>query len=440
MHEILQHIITGTLSAIDPVPLVRNLLTVQDGKLVIREQEFDLSRFRSVHILGAGKASVAMFLGLEAILSSYISGGLIVSLPEHAFRHSRVSFLPGDHPIPGYLSETAGEAMLAYIRTQVSPEDLVIFLMSGGASSLLVKPAPTLTLDDKIQMNRLLLHCGAAINEINTVRKHLSAIKGGKLGELIAPARLICLVISDVVGSSLEVIGSGITYGDSSTFRDTLDIIRRYELEGEIPLHIMSYIQSGVSGEIADTPAPSHAALAAARHFIIAENATALHAAAECAKASQLMSVILTDSDQGLVRDKANEYAKLIRRIAAGRHANHPPILMISGGEHTVKVTGKGRGGRNTEFILALLNELSNFNSHEFEVISIGTDGIDGGAAAAGAWINDKTMPAVLQHNLDINAFLADNNSYEFFRILDQLIVTGPTNTNVMDMRLIYLR
>jgi hydroxypyruvate reductase/glycerate 2-kinase len=435
----LDRIIEDAIKAVSPDSLVNTQLSLSNSILRIQKETIDLDLYKKIHVLGAGKGTPLLFKGLEKKIGERISGGLIVSVKDQTLTHPKVNYYAGSHPIPDSSSINAGKAMVEYIRTKVEPQDLVFFLITGGASALLVKPKPPLTLKDLVRVNKMLLESGAGINEINCVRKHLSQIKGGKLAKMIYPARLISLIISDIINSPLENIGSGPTIGDPSSIADASHILHKYSLVNQCPPPILQLLSRSLkknNNKISTTEASR--SFKKNLHFILADNIVALKAAQGSAETMGMASLILTSKDKGEAVKVSRKYAGLIQSILCSKSQNHRPILFLSGGELTVTVKGKGKGGRNQEFILALLDELKN-ECRPFFIMSIGTDGIDGPTDAAGAWIDHQTMKKVNKHNLDIQNYLKNNNSYSFFKTINQLVKIGPTGTNVMDLRLFYL-
>ncbi len=439
-------IIDHALEAVDPYRLIREHVRLEGdllrvgGKTAPRRGGpiIDLGGIDKIHVLGAGKGAVSLFNGLESVPGLRIHGGIIVSVKEHAFSHPPVTFYPGEHPVPGPPSLAAGEAVSDYAENEVGENDLVIFLLTGGASALMVLPHPPLELADKIGINRLLLASGAGIDEINCVRKHLSALKGGRLAEKISPAPVISLILSDIIDSPLEDIGSGPSVGDSTSFADARGILEKYGLVEKVGTRVLDFLERGVGGGVADTPFPGAEKFSRNLHFLLGDNLTALTAGRESAEALGIPVHILTSADRGEAVEAAKVYAAMVKEIVRSGNPFQPPVLLLSGGELTVTLKGKGRGGRNQEFVLAVLDELKDVN-RPFHIVSMGTDGIDGPTDAAGAWIDHRTMAKVKEQGLDIKSFLRNNNSYEFFNRIDQLIKTGPTGTNVMDLRMFYI-
>ena len=431
-------IIKKALQAVDPYRLILDNITLEKNRLFIKDKPFDLRNFDKLHVIGAGKGAPFLFQGLERVLGLRISGGIVVSLEDHAFSHQRVKFYAGSHPIPNRQSLEAGEAVTRYIKTKVGKKDLVFFTVTGGASALLVKPAPGIRLEDKIEINKLLLSSGADINEINCVRKHVSALKGGKLARLVYPARMISLIVSDVVDSPPAAIGSGPSIPGPTSSGDALHILEKYRLVERLRPEVTDFFKKGIKETEKKETAPS--GMGKNAHFLLADNRTALEAARACAEDMGIAAHILTSRDKGEASEAAKLYASIIKEIVYTGTPFKPPVLLLSGGELTVTLPASfpGKGGRNQAFVLYLLKELKEI-THPFYILSMGTDGIDGPTDAAGAWINQETMARVRLKNADIEKYLESYDSYGFFNELGQLIKTGPTRTNVMDLRMFYI-
>lgn len=442
------NILLEGLKAVDPQRLILDNLRIDGSRFFIKDRTIDLKKFRQIHVIGVGKGATFLFKGLNQVLGDRISGGLVVSLPAHAFKHNRVQSVPGSHPVPDQSSFKAGEAVTAYIDSRIKEEDLVFFLITGGASALMVKPVEGVSLKDKMEVNRLLLACGAEIGEINCVRKRLSAIKGGQLAQLMYPARVISLVLSDVIDSPLGDIGSGPTIPDNSTISDAFRILKKYHLPDSLPESVKDFFIREAEREKRE-PAPSltesFPGLAENTHFLLADNRIALEAARAAAQSMGIEAHILTSRDRGEASEAAKMYAAIVKEIVYTKTPFKSPVMLLSGGELTVtlkplpgKSTVTGKGGRNQAFILHMLKELKTV-SHPFIIASAGTDGIDGPTDAAGAWIDQKTMLTVKEEDMEIDHYLESFDSYRFFKKINHHIMTGPTNTNVMDIRLFYI-
>ena len=381
-----------------------------------------------VLVLGAGKASAAMAAAVERAWPGVELSGLVVTRYGHGADCRRIEVVEASHPQPDAAGLEAARRMLALARA-AGADDLVLCLISGGGSALLSLPAEGLTLADKQVVNRALLRSGASIGEINTVRKHLSAIKGGRLALAAAPARVLTLAISDVAGDDPAMIASGPTAADPTTFAQALAVLDKYDLDS--PKAVIDHLSGGRD----ETPKPGDPRLAGSRYVVIATPMTALRAAADLARAHGAQPVILGDAIEGEARATAGEMAALALRVARGAAAVRPPCVLISGGETTVTVRGAGQGGRNAEFLLALTIALG--GAAGIHAIACDTDGVDGSEDNAGAVMGDDTLARAAAIGLDPKARLDDNDAYGFFAALGDLVMTGPTRTNVNDFRAI---
>jgi glycerate 2-kinase len=378
-------------------------------------------------VLGAGKAAAAMAQVVERHMPGPLDG-LVVTRYGHAVPCAHIEVVEAAHPVPDAAGERAARRILE-LAAGAGADDLVLCLISGGASALLALPAPGLSLDDKQAVNRALLASGADIGQMNAVRKHLSAIKGGRLAAAAHPARVVSLLISDVPGDEPAVIGSGPTVPDPTTFEDALAILERYPIEQ--PASVREHLRAAAD----ETPKPGDPRLARAETIVVAKPQASLEAAATLARERGLNALILSDAIEG----EAREVAKVMAGIAlqARRHGQPaaPPCVLLSGGETTVTVRGRGRGGRNAEFLLALAVQLR--GAPGISALAADTDGIDGSEDNAGALLVPDTLARAEARGLDPRAMLADNDGYGFFKALGDLVVTGPTLTNVNDFRAI---
>ncbi|MBI5084028.1 MAG: glycerate kinase [Acidobacteria bacterium] len=396
-----------------------------------------LNRYRRIFVVGAGKASAAMAHAAESVLGARITAGSINTKDGHLARLRRIELNESSHPVPDQRG-VDGARRIAAIASSAAQDDLVICLISGGASALLPLPAAPITLSQKQQTTRLLLACGATIHELNAVRKHLSAIKGGQLARLAAPATVLSLLLSDVVGDPLDVIGSGPTAPDSSTFQTAWDVVCKYALQSKLPPAVRSHLQSGLAGGIPDTPKSGDPCFRRTANRIVGSNRIAVDACAARAKALGYRPMVLSTTIEGETRDVAAMHAAIAREVVASRRPARPPLCLISGGETTVTIKGNGLGGRNQEFALAAALALEGVPG--VLVFSAGTDGTDGPTPAAGAMADGATVARAAALNLPAAAFLARNDSYRLFAPLGDLVTTGPTGTNVMDIRLLLIR
>jgi glycerate 2-kinase len=381
-------------------------------------------------VVGAGKAAAAMAQTVERHWPRPLSG-LVVTRYGHAVPCDRIEVIEAGHPVPDAAGRAAAGRMLAAMQG-LTADDLVLCLISGGGSALLALPAPGVALEDKQAVTRELLRCGATIQEFNCVRKHLSAIKGGRLGAAAFPARVVTLAISDVPGDDPAVIASGPTVADPTTCGDALAILQRHAIA--LPESIRRHLAS----PDAETPKPGDARLADARTILIATPQDALEAAATVAREAGVMPVILGNSIEGEARDVALVHAAIARQIAGWHQPASAPAVLLSGGETTVTLRGSGRGGRNAEFLLALAVALN--GQAGIHALAADTDGIDGSEDNAGAFLAPGTLARAAAAGIDAKARLRDNDAYGFFALLDDLLVTGPTLTNVNDFRAVLVQ
>lgn len=390
----------------------------------------NFARFRNIYVIGAGKAGASMAQAAERVLGGRITAGLINVKDGHVAKLRRIELNQCGHPVPDERG-AAGSARIAQIAAAAGPDDLVICLVSGGASALLPLPAEGISLEEKQATTRLLLACGANIHEINAVRKHISRIKGGQLARLAAPARVESLLLSDVIGDNLDVIGSGPTAPDASTFAAAGAILDRFAIRPRVPASVRNRIEQGSRGEIPETPKPADPLFARVRNTVVGGNRLALDAAARAARQLGYRTLILSSTIEGETREIARMHAAIAREIAANGRPMRPPACIVTGGETTVTIKGDGLGGRNQEFVLAAALEIAGLD--RVVVFSAGTDGTDGPTDAAGAIADGNT----LARNPEARLYLERNDSYHYFEPLGDLVITGPTNTNVMDVRLI---
>jgi hydroxypyruvate reductase len=383
-----------------------------------------------VLVLGAGKAAAAMAATVERAWPDVDLGGLVVTRYGHGAACRRIEVVEAAHPNPDAAGEAAARRILNLARS-ADADELVLFLASGGGSALLSLPAPGLSLADKQAVNRALLRSGASIGEINTVRKHLSAIKGGRLALAAAPARMLTLAISDVPGDDPAMIASGPGVADPTTFAEAQAVLARHGIDQ--PRAVIEHLRRAAD----ETPKPGDPRLAANGVRLIATPMGSLHAAAENARAAGVAPVILGDVIEGEAREVAAGMAAQAIAAATGVRAGGPPCVLISGGETTVTVRGSGRGGRNAEFLLALALALD--GAPGISAIACDTDGVDGVEDNAGAVIDEQTLAHAAAAGLDGRESLDDNDAYGFFHALGDLVVTGPTLTNVNDFRAILI-
>jgi len=429
----------SALKAADPYRAVANHLSLAGSTLSAGGEHYDLDRFRRIVVIGAGKGTAPMAQAVEEILGDRIDEGIIVVKYGHTRPLRKIVQKEAAHPLP----DEAGTKATAEIREllkKAGEETLVICLLSGGASSLLVAPADGITLNDKRAMTDLLLSAGADIQELNAVRKHLSAVKGGRLAEIAYPATIISVILSDVIGDRLDVIASGPTVPDSTGFRDALNVIHRYSLEKKIPNGVFSLLHLGVTGVIPDTPKSGAVFFKKTQNIVVGSIRQSIEAARVRATELGFEPHFLESDLQGEAKDVARSLASKAIEMQSAMRPGDSPRCLLAGGETTVTVRGKGKGGRNQELAIAFALGIEGRDG--ISLLSAGTDGTDGPTDAAGAVVDGTTAAKAREQGLDPVEYLANNDSYTFFRKFDELtgekahLLTGPTGTNVMDLQI----
>jgi glycerate 2-kinase len=370
---------------------------------------------------------------LEKILKERIYSGMVITKKGYRIPLNKIELREGGHPLPDQDGLKATQKIIKLL-SQTTKDDLVILLLSGGGSSLLISPVPGINLKDKIKLTDQLLKCGADIKEINAIRKHISTVKGGRLAQLAQPASVLALILSDVIGDRIDSIASGPAAPDRTTFADCMKIIRKYNLEDKIPSAIFRHLKSGAEGKVAETPKPGNPVFKKVRNVIIGSNRIALQAAKKKSDDLGYNTLVLPKPVAGDTTKAALNHVYLVRKIKYEGKPVRPPACVISGGETTVKIKGKGLGGRNQEFTLVVASGITSMENTVF--LSVGTDGTDGPTDAAGAICDGDSIRRALERDLDTKLYLDKNDSYNFFKRLDDLIITGPTYTNVMDIHL----
>ncbi|MEM7127621.1 MAG: glycerate kinase [Chloroflexota bacterium] len=430
-------ILEAALQAVNPFKAVQSALHVEKDTLWIGEHEYMLSNYENIYVVGAGKASTPMTQAIEALVGDRISGGLVVTKSEHGGPTKRVQLAEASHPVPDELGVDGGRQVLR-IAEAAGQDDLVITLLSGGGSSLLVAPAVGLTLDDLQLMTNALLRCGATINEINILRKHCSAVKGGQLARAVAPADLVTLVLSDVIGNPLDVIASGPTVPDSTTWRDAWTIIERYDLLEQIPMAILGRIQAGLQGAVPDTPEPGDPLFERSVVEVIGDNRIAARAAADQAQLLGFDTLLLTTYLEGEAQEVAKVAVSLAKEILSTHQPLQPPACLILGGETTVRLgDDPGRGGRNQELALAAAIALEGIEN--VTIVSLATDGTDGPTDSAGAMADGTTVARGRAEGLSARAHLQNHDAYPYLDAVHDLLLTGPTQTNVNDLIFVFV-
>lgn len=432
-------IFTKAVAAVNPSKRLEEMLRIEKNCLLIKMEEgsekvFDLNGFDRIFLIGAGKASSSMAQAIEDIFGDRMTKGMITTKYGHILPLKYTEIIEAGHPIPdqkGFDGATKIQALLK----ETGPKDLVLFLLSGGGSALLPLPVEGITLEEKQEVTQLLLDCGADIQEINTIRKHISQIKGGWLARWAYPSTVIGFILSDVVGDPLDVIASGPTVPDTSTFEEALKILGKYDLINEIAPSIKKHLLLGKEGKLEETPKPGDVAFEKVFNILIGSNILALFAAEKEASSLGFNTLILSSSIVGETREAARFHGAIAKEVIFSGHPIPRPACIISGGETTVTIKGHGLGGRNQEFALA-----GAFEIHGLErvvLLSGGTDGTDGPTDAAGAIVDHTTIKKAQLMGLDPKVHLENNNAYPFFQRLGDLLITGPTHTNVMDVRIL---
>lgn len=428
-------VLRACLDVADPESAVRSRMHLLGNVLeVIPDVEIDMSQFDRIFVVGAGKGTAPMARAVENILGDRLQGGIICVKYGHGLPLVRVESFEGGHPVPDHNGEAAAQRIGGMLKG-LGLRDLVISCISGGGSALLPGVPENITLEEKQELTDILLSRGADIHEMNVVRKHVSLTKGGGLMRLAYPAFVVNLMLSDVVGDDPDTIASGPFVPDRSTFRQALSILEKYELIDKVPERILDRFQAGIEGKIPETPKEDDEIFQRARNVIVGSNFLSLKAGADRAAELGYRTVLLSSSVEGDTCEAARFHAAIAREVRATGNPIEPPACILSGGETTVVVTGKGKGGRNQHFSLSLVEAAAKIPGSLF--LSAGTDGTDGPTDAAGALVDDESLERARALGLCPHAFLENNDSYHFFQPLGDLIVTGPTRTNVMDVRII---
>ncbi len=436
MHQSAIKIFQAGLGAVEPGKAIRNFCRYDSQIFTVAGQNYNLNLFKKIIVIGAGKAGASMAKEIEAILGDRITTGIIVVKYGHIEKLKKIKIHEAGHPVPDHNGYT-GAKSIYQLASSADKETLVICLISGGGSALMPLPVDGISLEDKQETTKILLSCGATINEINSVRKHLSAIKGGGLARAVYPATLISLILSDVVGNDLDVISSGPCVPDSSTFVDCKTIFNKYSIQNRVPSSVLKYIDSGILGTVPETSKAGQNIFAKTQNIIIGCNFNALLSAKDKAEELGYNTLLLSSTLEGETRDVAAFHMAVARDIELHNHPVSKPACLLSGGETTVTIKGEGKGGRNQEFVLAALIVMAKIE--KIVIFSAGTDGTDGPTDAAGAIADNYTQHQAKLAGIDPIKYLENNDSYNFFQKTDGLYKTGPTNTNVMDIRIILI-
>ncbi len=432
-------IFSKALAAVDPTRLLKERIRIEKNRLRVKmiensELGFDLNAFDRIFVVGTGKASNSMAQAIEEIFGDRITKGVVTTKYGHLLPLKKTEIIEAGHPIPdqkGY----QGAKKIQNLLKESGPGDLVIFLLSGGGSALLPFPADDIELKEKQEVTQLLLDCGADIQEINTIRKHISRMKGGWLAKWAYPSTVLAFILSDVVGDQLDVIGSGPTVPDPSTFEQAWEILKKYDLLSEISTSIKKHLQSGRDGKVEETPKPGDPVFEKIHNCLIGSNILALRESEKEAVSLGFNTLILSSSIVGETREAARFHTAMAKEVISSGNPIPRPACILSGGETTVTIKGNGLGGRNQEFVLAGALEISGIE--RVVLLSGGTDGTDGPTDASGAMADHTTVHRAKSMGLNPKAHLENNDAYPFFQKLGDLLTTGPTHTNVMDVRII---
>jgi glycerate 2-kinase len=424
-------VLREALAAADPARLVQRHLRVRRGVVEAGSVRFRPGPGR-VALVAAGKAAIPMARVAERALGSRLSEGIVVTNAGEA-SFDRLRLLTASHPVPDARGLAAASEVEALARGLGRP-DLLLVLLSGGASALLPAPAPGLTLDDKQRTTQALLRGGATIHELNAVRKHLSRLKGGGLARAAAPAQVVALILSDVVGDDLSTIASGPTAPDPTTYAEALAVLSRRGVTPDVPAAVRDHLEAGARGEIPETPKPGDPAFRRVATRIVGSGRQSVDAAAREARRQGLRPVVLTTRLEGEAREVARVLVAILRECVLTSRPAAPPVCLLAGGETTVTVRGAGQGGRNQELAVSAAEALAGFPAPAVAA-SLGTDGIDGASDAAGGVVDDRTIARAAALGLaPPQAFLAANDTRNFLGPLGDLVLTGPTGTNVCDV------
>lgn len=425
------------LKAVAPKGAIERFCKREGDVLTVGEDAFDLKSFENIYVVGAGKATAPMAAAFEHLLGENLTAGVITVKYGHTVELSKVQTIEAGHPVPDKNGEIGSERILE-IANAADTNDLCICLLSGGGSALLPLAVPGVNLADKQETTRVLLACGATIHEINTIRKHLSHIKGGRLAVAANPATIVSLILSDVVGDDLDVIASGPTVPDNSTFDDCTNIVAKYGIRDRLPKTVIKHFEKGLAKQSLETPKSDNPIFQKTRNVIIGSNIEALIAAEKKAKDLKYETIILSSMIEGETCDVARMHAAIANEIIKTGNPLQPPACVLSGGETTVTIKGKGFGGRNQEFALCTVGDIA--GEIPVVILSGGTDGNDGPTDAAGAIADNTTLSRSKADGLNFLDYLRNNDSYNFFKALGDLLVTGPTNTNVMDIHIVIIK
>ena len=437
-----REIFDSCLEAVDPYGAVKRFVHVEGDRMILgmdrkSGRELDLKKYDRISLVGAGKATAPMARAIEALFGERIHKGIINLKYGFTEALAFTEISEAGHPVPDENGVKGTRKILEFLQ-KAGEKDLFFSLISGGGSALFCQPAGEITLSEKQQITKMLLACGASIDEMNAVRKHISLAKGGQMARAAAPATVVNLMLCDVVGDKMDVIASGPFVPDSATFKDVRDIFRKYDLK-DLPAAISKYIEAGLKGQVPETPKAGDGIFKSVYNVIVGSNMLALEAAEEKAKELGYETLILSSMVEGETREVARVHTAMAKEILKTGRPIPPPACIISGGETTVTIRGKGFGGRNQEFCLAAALDLVGLPPRVV-ILSGGTDGNDGPTDAAGGIVDPLSVSRGNDAGLAAAEYLTNNDAYHFLEKTNDLLITGPTNTNVMDARLVLVR
>ena len=433
-------ILASALNSADAGVGIRNKVSLDISNLMIGDTIHDLTKYKRVYIIAAGKAAVPMSAAMSEILGNHLTYGVVITKDGYVDTNKSVfenclTIIEACHPIPDRRNLEASTQVIS-LSKNLDRDDLVICLLSGGGSSLLMKPSPGLSLNDIQDTTSLLLICGASIYEINTIRKHLDIFKGGGLGKLLFPATVISLLLSDVVGDSLDMIASGPTVSDSTTYQDAWDVLDKHYILSQVPPQVLTHLADGKAGRVPETKNPGDPALAKIQNVMVGSNEQAASAAVQAANNLGFSASLLSTTLQGEASQVGQAIAEKAKGLLSSPVNTDQTTCLIAGGETIVTIKGAGKGGRNQELSLGAVKSLSGANP--ISLISLATDGGDGPTDAAGAVVTNHTYSLGLSKGMNPAEYLEQNDSYHYFEPLGDLIKTGPTLTNVNDLVFIF--
>ncbi|MCX8184922.1 MAG: glycerate kinase [Sulfolobales archaeon] len=432
LHSDVLEVLEAGVRAADPESSIRRVITRSEDGVCVLNECFN-TRNRRIHVIGFGKAGQGMSLGCESILGDLVSGGVvIVPSVDPARTPKRLEVVEGDHPIPREKTLLASRRLVSYVEENLREGDVVIVLISGGGSALFEVPYPPLTLDEVATTTNILMKAGADIVELNTVRKHLSLVKGGRLLEFLRKSyRVFSLIISDVVGDPIEFIASGPTEADTTTYRDVYEVLQRRDVWNSIPISVRELVMRGLSGEIPETPKPGDPQLSKVRNIVVSSNIISLLEMEKKARELGYRTTILTSTMVGEAREVGRFLGGVARHVARYKKPDERVMLLL-GGETTVTVRGRGIGGRNQELCVGFAISVRGLSN--VVLVSAGSDGVDGNSPAAGGICDGSLVDEALRAGLDPHRYLSNNDTYTLLSKLGRAIVTGPTGTNVNDL------